>query len=178
MVNVAGEIMFEFSVKGNQVKGLYTEDQRKRRDSSVWTMVQAVLAPIQFVVCFISILLVSRYLFTGDGYFLATLSIIIKTGFLFTIMITGAIWEKKVFGQYLFAPVFFWEDVVSFGVIGLHSLYLIVLYWNFLSPTGQMLLALLAYSAYLINAVQFLLKLRAARMGAADVGQMNRGATI
>ena len=33
----------------------------------------------------------------------------------YTIMVTGAIWEKVVFGQYLFAPAFFWEDVFSFA---------------------------------------------------------------
>ena len=35
-------------------------------------------------------------------------------------MITGAVWEKVVFGQYLFAPAFLWEDVFSFAVIALH----------------------------------------------------------
>ena len=69
-----------------------------------------------------------------------------------------------VFGQYLFAPAFFWEDVFSFAVIGLHSAYIIALYTDALDPNGLMLLALAAYAAYVINAVQFLLKLRAARL--------------
>ena len=75
---------------------LYTPDQRQRRDESVWTIVQGILAPMQFLVFIISSVLVIRYLLSGDGYQIATASIVIKTGFLYTIMITGAIWEKVV----------------------------------------------------------------------------------
>jgi 3-vinyl bacteriochlorophyllide hydratase len=56
---------------------------------------------------------------------LATWSVVIKTLVLYTIMITGAIWEKVVFGRYLFAPSFFWEDVFSMLVLALHTAYLI-----------------------------------------------------
>ncbi len=142
---------------------LYTPEQKNRRDKSKWTMVQAILAPIQFVVCFISIFLVLRYLIRGVGYDLATVSIVIKTLVLYLIMFTGAIWEKEVFGQYLLAPAFFWEDVVSFFVIALHTSYLIALMSGFLTSEGQMWLALVAYLAYIINALQFLLKLRSGR---------------
>jgi 3-vinyl bacteriochlorophyllide hydratase len=143
---------------------LYTPDQRQRRDESVWTIVQGILAPMQFLVFIVSSVLVVRYLLSGDGYQIATASIVIKTGFLYTIMITGAIWEKVVFGQYLLAPAFFWEDVVSFVVIALHTAYLIALYYELLSPTQLMVLTLAAYVTYAANAIQFLLKLRAARL--------------
>jgi 3-vinyl bacteriochlorophyllide hydratase len=146
---------------------LYTAEQRARRDATRWTLVQGVLAPAQFVVCFVSIALVVRFLLTGAGYDAATLSIIVKTILLLTIMVTGAIWEKVVFGQYLFAPAFFWEDVVSFGVIALHLLYVAALLTGLIGPVGQMWLALIAYAAYIVNAVQFLAKLRAARLQAA-----------
>lgn len=143
---------------------LYTPEQRKRRDDTVWTIVQGILAPMQFLVFIISAVLVVRYLTTGAGYTAATLSILVKTAFLYTIMITGAIWEKVVFGQYLLAPAFFWEDVISFVVIALHTAYLIALYYNLLGPDQLMVLALAAYVTYAINALQFLLKLRAARL--------------
>ena len=145
---------------------LYTEEQRARRDSSIWTVIQGVLAPIQFVVFLVSLALVVRYLITGAGYDAATISILIKTVFLLTIMVTGAIWEKVVFGQYLFAPAFFWEDVFSFLVIALHLAYLWALWTSALSPTEEMWLALAAYAAYVINAGQFLWKLRVARLQA------------
>lgn len=146
--------------------GLYSEAERARRDATVWTLVQGVLAPVQFLVFIVSLILVIRYLTTGLGYEAATLSIVIKTGFLYLIMVTGAIWEKVVFGQYLFAPAFFWEDVFSFAVIALHSAYIWALYTGALAPTDLMILALAAYAAYVINAGQFLLKLRAARLQA------------
>ncbi len=135
-----------------------------RRDETVWTLIQGILAPLQFLVFLVSLVLVLRYLAFGDGYMAATGSILIKTGFLYVIMITGAIWEKVVFGQYLFAPAFFWEDVFSFLVIALHTAYLWALWSGALAPTEQMWLALAAYAAYVINAGQFVLKLRAARL--------------
>lgn len=145
-------------------RGLYTPEERRRRDSSPWTTVQGVLAPVQFLVCLVSVVLIARYLTTGEGYWLATISIVAKTFTLYTIMITGAIWEKEVFGVYLFAEPFFWEDVVSFGVIALHTFYLVALFTDLLGTRGEMLIALAAYAAYVVNAVQFVLKLRAARL--------------
>ena len=144
---------------------LYDAEQRARRDRTVWTTVQAVLAPLQFLAFAVSLVLVLRCLATGSGYEAATWSVLVKTGFLYLIMITGAIWEKVVFGQYLFAPAFFWEDLFSFGVIALHTLYLWALVSGAVPAEGQLLIALAAYAAYVINAGQFLLKLRAARLG-------------
>jgi 3-vinyl bacteriochlorophyllide hydratase len=143
---------------------LYTEAERARRDASRWTLVQGILAPVQFLVFLVSLGLVLRFLVTGEGLAAATTSVVIKTFVLYTIMITGAIWEKEVFGVYLFARPFFWEDVFSMLVIGLHTAYLVSLATGALSPREQMLLALAAYTTYVINAGQFLLKLRAARL--------------
>ena len=151
--------------KTNQrLEPLYTPSQRKRRDESVWTLVQGILAPLQFLVFLISLWLVLRYLFTGFGYEVATYSIVIKTVVLLTIMVTGAIWEKVVFGQFLLAPAFFWEDVVSFFVIALHLAYVWALFANSLTQQQLMMLALTAYAVYLINAAQFVWKLRVARL--------------
>jgi 3-vinyl bacteriochlorophyllide hydratase len=145
---------------------LYTPEQRARRDATVWTLVQGVLAPLQFLVFAISLALVVRYLWTGEGYAAATVSILIKTAVLYTIMVTGAIWEKVVFGQYLLAPAFFWEDVVSFGVIALHTLYIYAVLFAQWGPTAEMWIALAAYAAYVVNAAQFVWKLRQARLSA------------
>jgi len=144
--------------------GLYTAEQRRRRDATAWTTVQGVLAPLQFLVFLVSLALVLRYLVSGVGLEAATASVVIKTAVLYTIMVTGAIWEKVVFGQYLLAPAFFWEDVVSFGVIALHTAYLVALFTGWGGAQVQMAIALAAYAAYVANAAQFLLKLRAARI--------------
>ena len=146
---------------------LYTPEERVRRDRSPWTWVQAVLAPLQFLAFLVSLWLVLRYLQTGEGAVAATLSVLIKTAFLYAIMVTGAIWEREVFGVWLFAHSFFWEDVVSMGVIALHTAYLWAWLTGSLSLEGQMVLALVAYAAYAINALQFFLKLREARLTAA-----------
>jgi 3-vinyl bacteriochlorophyllide hydratase len=147
---------------------LYTAEERARRDASPWTLVQGILAPAQFLAFAVSLVLVLRFLATGEGYWAATVSILVKTGFLYVIMVTGAIWEKQVFGQYLFAPAFFWEDVFSFAVIALHSLYLYGLWSGAFAADDLMLIALAAYATYVINAGQFLWKLRQARL---DAGQ-------
>lgn len=143
---------------------LYTPEQRVKRDKSVWTLVQGVLAPIQFLVFLISLVLVLRYLATGEGQSAAISSIVIKTFALYAIMITGCIWEKVVFDCYLFAPAFYWEDVFSMLVLSLHTAYLVALATNTLTTQQLMYLALSAYATYVVNAGQFIWKLRAARL--------------
>ena len=143
---------------------LYTAEQRVRRDQSAWTLVQGILAPVQFLVFLVSAALVLRFLANGEGLMAATISVLVKTLVLYTIMVTGAIWEKVVFGRYLFAPAFFWEDVFSMLVLALHTAYLVALVTGALGPRGQMLVALAAYATYVVNAAQFVWKLRLARL--------------
>jgi 3-vinyl bacteriochlorophyllide hydratase len=154
------------------VRPLYTPEEQQRRDNTVWTLVQGVLAPFQFLVFLVSLALVVRCLLTGEGAFAADLSVIAKTLTLYTIMVTGSIWEKVVFGKWLFAPAFFWEDVVSMLVIALHTAYMVMLLGKIGTLEMRLVIVLAAYFAYVINAAQFLLKLRAARLQA----QMLKGA--
>lgn len=149
-----------------KVRPLYTPEQQQRRDQTPWTLVQGLLAPFQFLVFLVSLGLVLRCLMTGEGAFAADLSVIVKTVTLFTIMVTGSIWEKVVFGKWLFAPAFFWEDVVSMLVIALHTAYLVMLLGKFGTLEARLTVALAAYLTYVVNAAQFLLKLRAARLQA------------
>ena len=121
--------------RGSRGKSLYTASERRRRDASPWTLVQGILAPIQFLVFLVSLGLVLRYLATGDGLAAATISIVVKTLTLYAIMITGSIWEREVFGRYLFAPAFYWEDVFSMLVLALHTAYLVALFTGWLSPS-------------------------------------------
>ncbi len=157
----------------SQEFSLYTPEQRCRRDATRWTLVQGILAPLQFVVFIVSLLLVINFLSTGEGLAAATWSVILKTAVLYTIMVTGAIWEKEVFGQYLFAPAFYWEDMVSMLVLFLHTAYLVALATDAVGPTALMWIALAAYATYVINAAQFLWKLRTARLqgGMAGFGE-------
>lgn len=162
--------MPERLIAGRGRKPLYTPEQRRRRDDSRWTLVQGVLAPLQFLVFLVSLVLVLRFLLTGQGYAAATVSILAKTALLYTIMVTGSLWEHDVYGKYLFAPAFFWEDVVSMGVIALHTAYVLTLLVPGIEARGQMGIALAAYAAYVVNAAQFLIKLRRARLDARGGG--------
>ncbi len=146
---------------------IYTPEQKVRRDATVWTLVQGILAPIQFLVFIASLVLVLRYMATGSGFGLAAFSVVVKTLLLYAIMIAGCIWEKRVFGMYLFAPAFFWEDMVSMVVMILHTVYLVAWLTDSLPAQTMMMLALVAYATYLANALQFVLKLRAARLSGA-----------
>lgn len=156
--------MYERGSQAPMRPPLYTPEERIRRDNSVWTLIQGILAPIQFLVFLVSVCLVVRYINTGEGLQAATISVVIKTLTLYTIMITGCIWEKVVFDCYLFAPAFFWEDVFSMLVLALHTIYLWAVYTDALTPLEQMYLALAAYVTYAINAGQFIWKLRMARL--------------
>ncbi|KQO58175.1 MULTISPECIES: 2-vinyl bacteriochlorophyllide hydratase [unclassified Methylobacterium] len=151
---------------GQPTRPLYSPAERARRDASRWTLVQGILAPLQFLAFLISLGLVLRTLATGEGAQMANVSIVAKTLLLYAIMVTGSIWEKDVFGRYLFAPAFYWEDMVSMLVLALHSAYLVALVTGALTTAELMLLALAAYASYAVNAAQFLLKLRAARLQA------------
>ena len=165
------------SLAGRALKAtrpLYTAEERRRRDTSKWTLVQAILAPVQFLIFLVSLGLVLNYLVTGAGQEAATISIVLKTIALYVIMVTGAIWEREVFGRYLFAPSFFWEDAFSMLVLALHTAYLVALASGAVSVETLMLIALAAYASYLFNAGQFVIKLRMARRESAQA----RNATV
>ena len=147
---------------------LYTPAQRRRRDATRWTLVQAVLAPVQFIAFAVSLVLVLHCLASGEGANAAHASVVVKTLLLYAIMITGSLWEKRVFGVYLFATPFYWEDVFSMLVLALHTAYLIALAGGWLATPALLTLALAAYAAYVVNATQFVLKLRAARRAGID----------
>jgi 3-vinyl bacteriochlorophyllide hydratase len=129
--------------------------------------VQGLLAPVQFMIFGISLFLVLRFLITGEGETAAAWSVVVKTCALYAIMITGSIWEKAVFDEWLFAKPFFWEDVFSMAVLALHTAYLLMLFYNWGTAQDRMYVALAAYASYVINAGQFLYKLRMARLDAA-----------
>lgn len=135
----------------------YTADQLERRNKSKWTMVQAVIAPIQFLAFITSIVLVTRYLLTGDGYTAANISVLIKITLLWLITITGMIWEKEIFGHWFLAPQFFWEDVGNAVAMVLHNLYFLARWLNW-SDRAVMTLMLIAYIGYLFNMAQFIVK--------------------
>ena len=153
---------------------LYTAEQMARRESSPWTRVQVVLAPIQFLAFLASFALVLRYLATGQGYALANASVLLKITLLWAITITGMIWEKQVFGHYFLARQFFWEDVGNALAMLFHNLYFLALGLGW-SDRATMTLMLVAYCSYLVNCAQFVVKgIRAGQQRRASQDKVTR----
>ena len=135
----------------------YTAAQLAKRNESIWTRVQVILAPLQCLAFIVSLILVIRYLTTGNGYTIANISVLIKITLLWLITVTGMIWEKEVFGHWFLAPQFFWEDVGNAVAMFFHNLYFLAV-WLAWSPQALMTLMLVAYISYLFNCAQFVNK--------------------
>lgn len=138
----------------------YTPEQLARRNASVWTTVQAILAPIQFLIFLagLTVTYLYKYDIWIDNFAWVTFFVTLKTFMLFLIFITGGFFEKEVFGAFAFAPEFFWEDFGSAIAMVVHVAYF-VLFWMGLDQTTLIWTALLAYLSYLINAAQFVIRL-------------------
>jgi 3-vinyl bacteriochlorophyllide hydratase len=73
------------------------------------------------------------------------------------------LWEKDVFGKYFMAREFFWEDLGNLIAIITHNAYFVA-QWLGYSNRTVMLVMVFAYTTYLINAAQFIIKgIRSAR---------------
>jgi 3-vinyl bacteriochlorophyllide hydratase len=142
---------------------MYTPDQLRRREASRWTKVQIILAPIQFLAFIISFALVLRYLFTGEGYWVATVSVWIKIALIWVLTITGMLWEYDMYDHYFMAKEFFWEDLGNLIAIITHNLYFVAV-WLGASKDVIMWVMVFAYLTYLVNAGQFVARgIRSAR---------------
>ncbi|NDJ84924.1 MAG: 2-vinyl bacteriochlorophyllide hydratase [Chloroflexi bacterium] len=135
----------------------YTQAQLTKRNSTKWTLVQAVLAPLQFLAFVISLAVIIRYLITGDGYAVANASVLIKIGLLWLITVTGMFWEKAVYDKWFLAPQFFWEDAFNAVAMFLHNLYFVAHFLGW-SEQSIMTLMLVAYISYLVNFAQFFIR--------------------
>jgi len=136
---------------------MYTPEQLERRNRSPWTKAQFILAPIQFVVFLISFALVIRYLATGEGYWIATISVWLKIALIWALTITGMLWEHDIYGKYFMAPEFFWEDLGNLIAIITHNAYFVAV-WLHLDSRTVMWVMVFAYVTYLFNAGQFIVK--------------------
>jgi len=138
----------------------YTPEQLARRNASPWTKSQAILAPIQFLIFLAGLTVTWLYKqeIWIDDFGWITFFVTLKTFMLFLIFVTGAFFEKEVFGAYAFAPEFFWEDFGSAIAMIVHISYF-VLFFQGLDENFLIWTALLAYLSYLVNATQFLIRL-------------------
>ncbi|NTV25186.1 MAG: 2-vinyl bacteriochlorophyllide hydratase [Chlorobiaceae bacterium] len=138
----------------------YTPEQLEKRNASKWTTVQAILAPIQFLIFLAGLTvtwLYSQGMWVTDFGWI-TFFVTLKTFMLVLIFVTGGFFELEVFGHFAFAPEFFWEDFGSAIAMIVHISYFI-LFWMGLNQQILIWTALLAYLSYLVNAAQFVIRL-------------------
>lgn len=137
----------------------YTPEQLRMRNRSVWTKVQIFLAPIQFVVFIVGFILTYLY-YVGEiqNFDVVTYAIVVKTIFIVVLFVTGAFFEKEIFGKWVYAPEFFWEDVGSTIAVAVHFLYFILAAFQF-SKEALIWCAFAAYFSYVVNAAQYLIRL-------------------
>ena len=136
----------------------YTAEQIERRRQSRWTIVQIIGAPIQLLIFIISAIFVIYSLISGGQAFeIPNFTILVKIATLYFMFITGMLWEKDVFGKYYLSPEFFWEDVVSTILLSTHTAYLIALLAG-APKTALLIVIIIAYINYLINALQYFVK--------------------
>jgi 3-vinyl bacteriochlorophyllide hydratase len=149
----------------------YTPEQLRRRQNSKWTIVQAVLAPLQLLAFIVSLVCIVHYLSTGLDYQIATTSVLVKIALMWLITITGMFWEKEVYGKWFLAPEFFWEDAVNAVALIAHNLYFVALLAGW-SERELMTLMLVCYSTYVVNFAQFFMRgLRSRKQRLAAAGQ-------
>ena len=138
----------------------YTPEQLERRNASVWTKVQGILAPIQFVMFLAGLTVTLLYQSHNgiDNFAWITFFVTLKTLMLVLIFVTGGFFELEVFGQFAFAREFFWEDFGSAIAMIVHLSYFILFFMG-LDESTLIWTALLAYLSYLVNAAQFVIRL-------------------
>ncbi|ACD90197.1 MAG: 2-vinyl bacteriochlorophyllide hydratase [Chlorobium limicola] len=138
----------------------YTPEQLAKRNASVWTEIQILLAPVQFVIFLTGIGLNALYASNPASidFFWISVAILFKTLFFVILFITGMFFEKDLFGKWVFSKEFFWEDVGSSVATFFHFLYFVLAWKGY--PDGTLVIwATVAYSSYIINAVQYLVRI-------------------
>jgi 3-vinyl bacteriochlorophyllide hydratase len=132
----------------------YTPEQLRRRNDSVWTPIQAVAAPAQFLTFIASVVLVVWYLSTGEGYEIAHLASLAKVAMMIFMTVTGMMWERDVFDRYFMAKEFFWEDFVNLISLIAHIAFIAAWLLGY-SERTQMVVMCVALATYVVNFIQF-----------------------
>ncbi len=141
----------------------YTPEQLERRNRSLWTTVQGIGALVQFLTFVASLVLVTRFVITGQDYALTTVVCVAKVLMLYFMTVTGMAWEDEVFGRFFLAPQMFWEDVGNVISLTGNTAYLVTLLVG-AEPSTQMAAMGVALATYVLNFFQFAIRgARAAR---------------
>jgi 3-vinyl bacteriochlorophyllide hydratase len=138
----------------------YTPEQLAKRNASIWTEIQILLAPVQFVIFLTGIALNTLYAnnVIHIEFYWISVALLFKTLFFVVLFITGMFFEKDLFGHWVFSKEFFWEDVGSSIATVFHFLFF-VLAWKGFPENVLVVGAYMAYLSYIINALQYLARI-------------------
>jgi 3-vinyl bacteriochlorophyllide hydratase len=138
----------------------YTPEQLAKRNASIWTEIQIMLAPVQFVIFLTGVALNTLYAnhVIHIEFYWISVALLFKTLFFVVLFITGMYFEKDLFGHWVYSKEFFWEDVGSSIATVFHFLYFILAWKGF--PENILVIgAYMAYLSYIINALQYLARI-------------------
>ncbi|UZJ41249.1 2-vinyl bacteriochlorophyllide hydratase [Prosthecochloris sp. SCSIO W1101] len=138
----------------------YTPEQLEKRNASVWTDIQLILAPIQFFVFLIGVILTFLYAQNDQifSFYWVSIAILFKTLLFGLLLVTGAYFEKEIFDTWIYGKEFLWEDVGSTVAAFFHLLYFVMAYMGY-SENVLIWEAFLAYFTYVVNALQYLVRI-------------------
>ncbi len=129
----------------------------------MWTKIHPIFALGQLLAFFVSVGLLVAYFFGRVSFAVVHDAVMTKIGLMVGAVITGALWEKDVFGSYWFAAEFLVEDVMTVNVFILQIAYVLMAYTH-PENLGVILWVLgLAYFVYVGNVAQYIV--RTANMG-------------
>jgi len=138
----------------------YTPEQLVKRNASIWTDIQIILAPIQFLIFVAGVTITILYangLFITDFYWVSVV-ILFKTLFFALLFITGMFFEKEIFDKWVYSKEFLWEDIGSTVAAAFHLLYFVLAFLGY--PEDVLIWeAFLAYFTYVVNALQYLVRI-------------------
>jgi len=137
-----------------QNPGLSSVDDR--REASVWTLIHPLFAIGQLLAFVVSVGLFVAFLRGAVPFHAVHVSVLVKVGLMVGAVITGAFWERDVFGHWWFAPEFLFEDVMTLIVFITQLTYLAMAYFH---PSMMNVVAstlAVAYAVYLGNVAQYI----------------------
>jgi 3-vinyl bacteriochlorophyllide hydratase len=143
-----------------------------RRTASIWTLIHPLFAIGQLLVFVVSVSLFVAYLLGAVPFHVVHISVLVKIGLMVGAVISGAFWERDVFGYWWFAPEFLFEDVMTVIVFIMQITYLAIVYAH-PEDTGVIAGALaFAYAVYLANVAQYIHRTQTRKKHEASVAQL------
>lgn len=141
---------------------MYTPEQLARRNATPLTRAMMVASMLQLLVIIASYCFVVYVIVSGGGYAVALLTFWLNILLLWINTVIGVLWEKTIFEHYFMCREFFWEDVGNLAaLIAFHACAAAL--WLDWSRQGIVFLMLIANTVYMINFIQFVVKLMRGR---------------